>query len=74
MVEMRLDKASTVADTSTTLSDADKQVVIGSFDAAGRPVDVIFSFDTTGSMHSCLDTVSRRHRCHSNALFRECCQ
>ena len=30
-----------------------------SFDAAGRNVEVAFCFDTTGSMYSCLDTVSR---------------
>ena len=31
---------------------------MGTFDAAGRNVEVAFCFDTTGSMYSCLDTVS----------------
>ena len=42
------------ADTSTKV---DKEAVMGSFDAAGKPVEVVFCFDTTGSMYSCLTQV-----------------
>ncbi|WAR00437.1 UBIQP-like protein [Mya arenaria] len=31
-----------------------RQRLLGTFDASGRRVDVVFSFDTTGSMSSCL--------------------
>ena len=34
-----------------------------SFDAAGRNVEVAFCFDTTGSMYSCLETVSKMQLC-----------
>ena len=35
------------------------QELMCTFDAAGRNVEVAFCFDTTGSMYSCLNTVSR---------------
>ena len=42
---------------TSQLNEAEKSAVIDSFDAAGKPVEVVFSFDTTGSMMSCLATV-----------------
>ncbi|PVD19564.1 hypothetical protein C0Q70_20054 [Pomacea canaliculata] len=41
------------------------QAIKDSFHAGGRPVEVVFSFDTTGSMYSCLQEVRSK--------LRECC-
>eukprot|EP00117_Sycon_ciliatum_P017077 scpid37354/ scgid5201/ Polyubiquitin; Ubiquitin; Ubiquitin-related len=49
--------------TAAELNDEDKQDVLGSFAAgfgADQVVDVVFSFDTTGSMYSCLAEVRRQ--------------
>ncbi|KAK7116338.1 uncharacterized protein [Littorina saxatilis] len=47
------------------MDEEDKQAILGSFETDGRPVEVVFSFDTTGSMHGCLVEVRTK--------LRECC-
>ncbi|XP_076444099.1 uncharacterized protein LOC143282368 [Babylonia areolata] len=47
------------------LDEEDEQAILTSFETGGRPVEVVFSFDTTGSMYSCLDLVRTK--------LRECC-
>ena len=44
-----------------------EQEVLGTFDAGGRHVEVVFCFDTTGSMYSCLEQVG-----HSVKYFQSC--
>lgn len=36
------------------------QELLGTFDVNGRNVEVVFCFDTTGSMYSCLEMVSEQ--------------
>ena len=48
------------------------QELMGTFDAAGRNVEVAFCFDTTGSMYSCLDTVSSRQEVSSDFSENTC--
>ena len=52
--------ATSSKDDDETLNETDKQAIINTFHVAGRPVDAVFSFDTTGSMYSCLDKVCTR--------------
>ena len=35
---------------------------MSTFDAAGRSVEIVFSFDTTGSMYCCLDKVIHKFK------------
>ncbi|CAH1788714.1 unnamed protein product [Owenia fusiformis] len=44
------------------LDEQKKEEVISSFDAGGRNVEVVFCFDTTGSMYSCLTQVRAKVR------------
>ncbi|KAL8586202.1 hypothetical protein ACOMHN_021469 [Nucella lapillus] len=53
------------ASPKSELKEEDKQAILSSFDTGGKPVDVVFSFDTTGSMYSCLDQVRSK--------LKECC-
>ncbi|XP_025078119.1 uncharacterized protein LOC112554533 isoform X2 [Pomacea canaliculata] len=57
------DGATTVDESE--VDNADLQAIKDSFHAGGRPVEVVFSFDTTGSMYSCLQEVRSK--------LRECC-
>ncbi|XP_064614509.1 LOW QUALITY PROTEIN: uncharacterized protein LOC135478168 [Liolophura sinensis] len=45
--------------------------VLSSFNSAGRPVEVVFSFDTTGSMYSCLTEVRTKLRQACTRLLRD---
>ena len=48
------------AEVEETLSDNEKEDILNSFQSDDKVVEVVFSFDTTGSMYSCLATV-RKH-------------
>ncbi|XP_045156402.2 uncharacterized protein LOC123522932 isoform X2 [Mercenaria mercenaria] len=54
------------ADITEEVDEEKKQDLINTFDASGRNVEVVFCFDTTGSMYSCLSRVRQK--------LRETCQ
>ncbi|XP_067664812.1 uncharacterized protein [Haliotis asinina] len=64
-VEIR-EASSEITEGATPLSEAldPKQLceIMSSFDKGGRRVEVVFSFDTTGSMYGCLNEVRRKLR------------
>ncbi|KAL4218460.1 hypothetical protein ACF0H5_023194 [Mactra antiquata] len=64
-VSRKIEPATVVGDNSVISDEVDeekKMEILNTFDAAGRNVEVVFCFDTTGSMYSCLSTVRENLR------------
>eukprot|EP00918_Siedleckia_nematoides_P075598 GHVU01165490.1.p1 GENE.GHVU01165490.1~~GHVU01165490.1.p1 ORF type:complete len:495 (+),score=68.54 GHVU01165490.1:193-1677(+) len=53
------------------LDDDQKDAILNSFNTEGRNVEVVFSFDTTGSMYSCLTQVRTKLRETIDRLLRD---
>jgi small GTP-binding protein len=65
--------APAAASTDTTLSEAQKKEMLNNFaaGATGKGVDILFCFDTTGSMYSCLQQVRDNVERCSARLIKE---
>ncbi|XP_013380967.1 uncharacterized protein LOC106152040 isoform X1 [Lingula anatina] len=72
-----VETTTTVDDTASAtqideeISEEDREAVLSTFDAAGRAVEVVFSFDTTGSMYSVLTQVRTKLKDTVTRLLRD---
>ncbi|XP_071104580.1 uncharacterized protein [Haliotis cracherodii] len=61
-VESEISEGASATPVSEEINQEQLCEIMGSFDNGGRRVEVVFSFDTTGSMYSCLNEVRRKLR------------
>ncbi|XP_060557191.1 uncharacterized protein LOC132717674 isoform X2 [Ruditapes philippinarum] len=59
------------SDITEEVDEEKKQDLINTFNTGGRNVEVVFCFDTTGSMYSCLTTVRNKLRETCRRLLRD---
>lgn len=59
------------SDITEEVDEEKKQDLINTFDASGRNVEVVFCFDTTGSMYRCLSVVRQKLRETCQRLIRD---